>query len=164
MGRSSTDIVREHPGGATLVDAMTGDMTGDWAATLGKEHGARARLAELTARAADDTAAEIAAQSLERWTHIVGAMTQFVSAYNRAFDRDVLSVAEDRSDPNRPVVTVQAGADAAPSLHAALEGSLICVRSSNAEGVSCEKEYRLRRDRDDEQTAAYVLQCWMERL
>ena len=132
--------------------------------TLGKEHGTRVRAAELTTRAARDAAANISTQSLDRWTHIVAAMTRIVGAYNSAFERQVLNLVEDRTDPDRPVVTIQAGADALPSLLAALDGPLICVRSRDARGVPCETEFRLSPDRDDDQTATYVLQQWMERL
>ncbi len=139
---------------------------GDWVATLGKKHGARERAAEVVARAANQRAAAMAAQCLERWPHIVAAVTQIVGAYNVAFDRVVLNVAENRSDSSRPAVAIQTGAaaDAFPSLLASLEGTLICVRSRDAAGISCDIEYPLRTDRDDDQTAAYILQRWMERL
>lgn len=139
-------------------------MRSDWVVTLGKEHGGRVRVAELTARAAQDAAAEMSAQSLERWTRIVAVMTRIVGAYNVAFERQVLNADEDRSDPDRPSFTIQTGAGASPSLSASLEGPLICVHSRDAQGVSCATEFRLSPDRDDDQTAMYVLQQWMERL
>ncbi len=132
--------------------------------TLGKEHGERVRAAELTARTERDVTAETSTQSLERWTRIVAVMTRMVGAYNVALERQLLTVAEDRSDPDRPSFTIQTGADASPSLSASLDGPLICVRSRDARGVSYTTEFRLSPDRDDDQTATYVLQQWMERL
>lgn len=134
--------------------------------TLGKKHRARERAAQLAARAARQEAVQLVTQCRERWTHIVVAIAEIVAAYNVAFDRDALTIAEDGSDPHRPAVTVQGVGESRtfPSLLASLEGTLICVRSRDAEGLSCETEYRLRPDRDDAQTAAYILQRWMERL
>ena len=131
---------------------------------LGRQHGARERATVLMANTASDGAAEMATLSLARWTHIVAAMSHIVTAYNVGFDRDVLSLVEDRSDPNRPVVTIQAGGESAPSLSAVLEGTLICVRSRDAQGVACEADRRLVSDRDDDQTATYILQDWMQHL
>jgi hypothetical protein len=140
-------------------------VTGDeWVVTLGRKHGARERAAEEAARAASDRTAVTTKLSLERWTHIVAAMTRLITAYNVSFDRNVLMVTEDRSDPNRPVVTIEAGGDGSPSLTAVLDGTLICVRSRDAGGLSCNRERPLLPDRDDNQTAAYVLQDWMGRL
>jgi hypothetical protein len=139
---------------------------GDWVAILGKKHGARQRAAEAVARAADQGAAAMSTQCLERWPRIIAAITQIVDEYNVAFDREVLSAAENRSDPVRPAIAIQTGADADafPSLLASLEGTLICVRSRDAAGISCETESPLRADRNDDETAAYVLKSWIERL
>ena len=75
----------------------------------------------------------------------------------------VLDIAEDRSIPRRPVVTIRAGGADAPSLVVTLDESVICARR-DAGGLRCETEYRLRPDRSDDETAAYVLQHWMEHL
>ena len=140
-------------------------VTGDeWAVTLGRKHGTRERAAVQAAKAASDRSADTTKLSLERWPHIVAAMTHLITAYNVSFDRPVLNLTEDRSDPDRPVVTIQGGGEAAPSLAATLDGTLICVRSRDAEGVSCSVERLLLPDRDDDQMAAYVVQDWMARL
>ena len=136
----------------------------NWVATLGQKHGARERAAALAARAALDGDADGLTLARERWFGIVAAMRRLAGLYNIAFDRDVLAVVDDRSDADRPVVTVRADGSDAPSLEAVLEGTLICVRCSDAQGQWVEMEHRLRADRDDEQTAAYVLQHWMEPL
>jgi hypothetical protein len=147
-----------------MSTAADGVMAGDWVMTLGKTHGARDRAALLAASAARDGSAAMEKLSLDRWTHIVAAMTRLVSAYNASFEREVLSLADDRAEPSRPVVTIQSGGEGSPSLVAALEGTLICIRSRDAQGQSGHAERPLRADRDDDQTAAYVLQSWMERL
>jgi hypothetical protein len=147
-----------------MSTALDVPMAGDWVVALGEKHGARERAAVLAAGAAADRAAETAKLSLERWTHIVSAMTHMVAAYNAGFDRDVLSLVEDRSDPDRLVTTILADSDGSPSLEAALEGTLICVRGRDAQGMASDAECPLLPDRDDGQTAAYVLRHWMERL
>lgn len=91
-------------------------------------------------------------------------MTALITAYNVGFNRNVLDIAEDRSDPDRPIVTIRAGGEGSPSLVAALDGTLICVHSRDADGLSSDTERPLLPERDDERTAAYVLQPWMERL
>ena len=140
-----------------------GPAAGEWVVTLGKTHGTRERAAVLAAGAARDEREAVATLSAERWPHIVAAITRLVSAYNVSFERDVLSVVEDRSDANRPVVTIQSAGEGSPSLVAALEGTLICVRS-RAQGLLWNADRPLRADHSDDQAAAYVLQHWMERL
>lgn len=145
-------------------DATEFVAVGGWATKLGSKHGARERNELLTARTARDNAAEVVNASLERWTLVVAAMAQLVKVYNEAYDRDVLSVVEDRTARDGPMVTIQAGEEGGPSLLATLEGTLICVRMVDREGLARETELPLRRDRDDDETAAYILRNWMERL
>ena len=45
-----------------------------------------------------------------------------------------------------------------------LEESMMCARRRDSGGLSCDTEYQLRADRGDDETAAYVLQHWMEHL
>lgn len=144
-----------------MQQRVTGD---EWAVTLGQKHGTRERAAVQAAKAAADRSADATKLSLGRWPHIVAAMTHLITAYNLSFDRNVLTLTEDRSAPNRPVVTIQAGGEVTPSLVAALDGNLICIRSRDARGVSCNVERLLLPDRDDDEMAAYVLQDWMARL
>jgi hypothetical protein len=44
------------------------------------------------------------------------------------------------------------------------DGTLICSDARDSSGVMLITEVRLRPDRDDASTAAYVLQNWMQRL
>ncbi|HXD21675.1 MAG TPA: hypothetical protein VN654_31935 [Vicinamibacterales bacterium] len=100
------------------------------------------------------------ALSAERWTAIVAGIRRLVDAYNAGARRAILSVAEESDEPT---VTIAAGGEG-PSLTAALEDTLICVHAREAGGVARVSEVRLRPDRGDDATAAYVLQNWMQRL
>jgi hypothetical protein len=91
---------------------------------------------------------------------IVAGIRRLVDAYNTGAGRTVLSVEEETDEPT---VTIAAGAEA-PSLTAALEDTVICVQVRAVDGVSCSSEVRLRPDRNDDATAAYILQNWMQRL
>jgi len=134
-----------------------------WAATLGQQHGARARAADLATQAAHTAAVNSADMAVLRWPRIVEAMARLVTAYNTGFESEVLKIVEDQS-ASRPVVTIRTGGADDQSLVVTLEESVICARRSDAGVVSCETEQRLRADRDDDETAAYVLQHWMEHL
>jgi hypothetical protein len=131
-----------------------------WARGLGEEHHGREELAGKTSKSRQEDAARATALSAERWAAIVTGIRRLVDAYNAGAERAVLSV-EEASD--EPTVTVAVGAEG-PSLRAALDDTLICVHARDAGGVARVSEVRLRSDRGDDATAAYVLQNWMERL
>jgi hypothetical protein len=131
-----------------------------WAHGLGEERHSRDELADQTTKSEDKDAARTAAVSAERWTAIVAGIKRLVDAYNAGAGRAVLSV-EEESD--QPIVTIAAAGEG-PSLTAALEDTLICVHAHDAGGVARVSEVRLRPDRGDDATAAYVLQNWMQRL
>jgi hypothetical protein len=127
---------------------------GDWAEELGQKHGAREQAAVLATRTTREGAAESVRVSLERWTRIVAAVRHLVGAYNAGVEREVIRVVEDRSVPSRPSVTIHLGGEDDPSLLAALEGAVICVRSRDAGRGARDGTRALRPDRGDEQTAA----------
>jgi hypothetical protein len=102
----------------------------------------------------------MSAASAERWRAIVAGIRRLVDAYNTGAGRTVLSVEE---ETEKPTVTIAAGAEA-PSLTAALEDTVICVQVRAVDSVSCSSDVRLRPDRSDDATAAYILQNWMQRL
>ena len=60
--------------------------------------------------------------------------------------------------------SVSAGGEGTPYLTATLEGTFICMKARDALGIPHATEFRLRSDRGDDATAAYLLQNWMERL
>jgi hypothetical protein len=144
---------------------VSGPVTGDdWAGRLGRKHASREHAAAAAAQAARDSAAEMVGRCRERWARIVAAITNLAGAYNAGFDRHILYVTEDRAVPDRPSITIQAGGDGGPSLLAALEGTSISVRTSGEQGPSRETEHALHFGRSDDETAAYVVRDWMERL
>jgi hypothetical protein len=131
-----------------------------WARGLGEERHVRDERAAETAKSAEEHAARTSAVSAGRWPGIVAAIRRLVDAYNAGAGRAVLNV-EGESD--NPTVTIAAGRQG-PSLTATLEDTLIGVRAHGTGGVCYASEVRLRPDRDNDATAAYVLQNWMQHL
>lgn len=132
-----------------------------WVHTLGEARHVRDESAARTAQSRTDDDAERRAASAGRWPAIVGRIRHLADAYNAGAGRTVLWVVE---QSGRPMVTVAAGGEGAPSLTAELEGTLICIETRNGDGAPQTSEIRLRPDRDDQATAAYLLQNWMQRL
>jgi hypothetical protein len=139
-------------------------MAGEWAAQLGKKRRLRDDAAAQLANTAQEHAAGIAAVARERWCGIADAIRQLVAAYNAGAGHDVLHVVDDREVADRPAIRIASSAADGPFLSARLDGTLICLCARTGDGLSSEVEHRLRADRDDERTAAYVVQNWLERL
>ena len=135
------------------------DVT-QWARGLGEERHTRDEGATQTTKVREEDAARTTAVSAERWPAIVAGMRRLVDAYNAGAGRAVLNIDEESDEST---VTIAAGREGA-SLTAALEDTLICVRANDAGGASRSSEVRLRPDRGDDATAAYVVQNWMQRL
>lgn len=138
-----------------------GPRASNWAERLGQEHHARDESAARLATSKQEDAAQATAVSVERWVTIVAAISRLTDAYNAGANRVVLSVVE---QSGQPTVTVAAGGEGAPYLTAALEDTLICMRARDAQGISHANQFRLRSDRSDDATAAYLLQNWMQHL
>lgn len=135
------------------------DETG-WAAQLGRARHEREESAAQLARSQQADAAHAAAISTDRWLGIVAAMRRHAEAYNAGARRLILDV----QHTGDSTVTIAAGGEGAPSLTATLEGTLICMMARDALGIPHATEFRLHPDRGDDDTAAYLLQNWMERL
>ncbi len=135
------------------------DVT-QWARGLGQERHTRDEHAAQTRKSQEEDAARTSAVSAERWPSIVAGIRRLVDAYNTGAGRAVLNVEEESDDPT---VTIAAGREGL-SLTASLEDTLICVLARNADGVSHSFEVRLRPDRGNDGTAAYVVQNWMQSL
>jgi hypothetical protein len=138
-----------------------GTRASNWAKRLGREHDARDESAARLAMSQQEEAAQATVVSGERWVTIVAAIRRLTDAYNAGANRVVLSVVE-QSGP--PTVTVAAGGEGSPYLTAALEDTLICMRARDALGIPHANQFRLRSDRGDDATAAYLLQDWMQHL
>ena len=132
-----------------------------WARGLGEERYAQEECNTRTAKAEEQEAARALAASLERWEAIVAGIKRLAAAYNVGARRAILSVIE---QSGQPTVTVATDGEGAPALTAALEGTLICLHFRDSSGVAHAAEVRLRPDRDDDATAEYILQNWMQRL
>lgn len=132
-----------------------------WAQGLGEERHGRDECAARTAKSLDEEAERTTAVSSARWRAIVATIRGLADAYNTGARRMVLTVVE---QPGQATVTVATGGEGAPFLTAALEDTLICVHGRDSGGVAHAAEIRLRPDRDDDATAAYVLRDWMQRL
>ena len=132
-----------------------------WAHGLGKERHAHDASVVRRVTSEQEDAARATATSVIRWAAIVASIRRLVDAYNAGASRAILSVVE---QSGQPTVTIAAGAEGSASLTAALEDTLICVQACDALGVSHDVEVRLRPDRSDDATAAYVVQNWMQRL
>ena len=133
----------------------------DWAHRLGKHRHVRDEHVLCTAKSEAEATARSNAASLERWQAIVECIRRLSDAYNAGAKRVCLSVVE-RSGP--PAVTVAWNGEATPYLTATLEDTVICIRGRDSGGVAHATEVRLRPDRDNDATAAYLMQNWMQRL
>ena len=132
-----------------------------WAQRLGERRHAHDECAVRAAKAEEETATRTNAVSLQRWPAIVACIRNLIDAYNAGANRVVLSVLD---QPGQRAITVRAGDAHAPYLTAMLDHTLICSQARDSNGVAYASELRLRPDRDDKATAAYVLQNWMQHL
>ena len=139
-------------------------MTVDWAARLGRKHGAREEASAQAAHAVRASAAQAEAAARARWTPMVGAVKRLVASYNAGAGRELLTVVEDLTVPDRPSVAIASSGGNAASLVASLEDTLICVSVRSAQGASRASMHHMHPHHSDEQAAAYLLQDWMERL
>ena len=107
---------------------------------------------------------DYARTAVARWPRIVEAMTRLVAAYNKGAGRAVIDISEVRSASSGPTVILRVDNDDVATLSVTLEASVIYARRPGSAHPSGESEYRLRVDRSDDATAAYVLQHWMAQL
>jgi hypothetical protein len=136
------------------------DQTG-WAQRLGHARHGRDESAAQLARSQQADAAHATALATDRWVTIVAAIRRQAEAYNAGARRVVLNVIEQSEEST---VTVAAGGEGTSYLTATLEGTFICMKARDVLGIPHATEFRLRSDRGDDATAAYLLQNWMERL
>jgi hypothetical protein len=139
---------------------------GGWAGALGEKRRAREAAAAGIVERKDEASGRLIAESLARWPPIAVEMCRLIGAYNAGADRVILRVNDVTRIPDQPAVAIESESNGGqqPSLLVALEGTLIRVSGVDGRGVSFAAEYRLREDRSDDSTAAYLLQHWMEGL
>jgi hypothetical protein len=160
MSASEVNASAVRSGPLVAVDA-SGTTTISRAQRLGDAHHARDESAARLEQSQQADAAHATAHSTNRWVSIVAAMRRQAEAYNTGARRVVLNVVEQSEERS---VTIAAGGEGTPYLTATLEGTFICMKARDALGVPHATEFRLRSDRSDDATAAYLLQSWMERL
>jgi hypothetical protein len=147
---------------AAEQDSRDDTATTRWAQRLGEHRHAHDECAVRLARADEEAATRLNAASLQRWEAIVANIRSLTDAYNAGAKRVVLSVLDEPGPSG--AVTVRAGDERAPYLTLTLDRALIGSHGRDATGVVHASELRLRSDRDDEATAAYLLQNWMQHL
>jgi hypothetical protein len=146
-----------------MIDSPSRHLAG-WAAELGTKRRVREEAASELATSERESTARMTAAALKRWSGIAGVIRQLVAAYNAGVNDEVLTVMEERGVPDRPTIKITSRANEGPFLSAGLEGTLIALCTRDGDAVSCQTEHRLRSDRDDDRTAAYLVKNWMERL
>jgi hypothetical protein len=131
----------------------------DWGA-LGTAHRRRDEVAASIASGRREHDAAQSASSLARWPRIVDAIRTAVAAYNEGNGQARLVVTE-MADRQHPSVTIESSGNTIPPLVVTLAVAELKVGSaSNDSGPG--RWVDLARTDDD--TAAYILQEWMERL
>jgi hypothetical protein len=100
--------------------------------------------------------------ALARWPAIVAAIKTTLAAYNRGMGRELLAVTE--ADRPHPSATIESSGGIVSALVITLDGAEIRVdcRATAPDHGGMTRWVALTRSDDD--TAAYVLQDWMERL
>jgi hypothetical protein len=132
-----------------------------WAQRLGETHRDRDERATQLARVQQAEAAKATGLSIERWASVVAAIRRLADAYNTGAQRIVLTVVE---EPGQPAVTITPGSNGTAHLIATLEDACISMRARDEQGTSYAIDVPLRSERDDDATAAYLLQNWMQHL
>jgi hypothetical protein len=133
----------------------------DWR-SLGALHRRRDEAAGSIAQAQGAVDDARTTTSLARWPGIVQAIRRVVAAYNEGAGRDVLVVTE-AIDGQPPAVTIEASAGTPPALVLTLDGAEVNVGSGLADSSTGAKRW-VDLTRTDDETAAYVLEEWLERL
>jgi hypothetical protein len=93
---------------------------------------------------------------------ILAAIRALTAEYNRGFGADAVFVVEG-SDLEYPAVTLHSVVSEHATLGITVDGPELLVRTRGAAGSS-ENPRWVALNRTDEDTAAYLVQDWMERL
>ena len=127
-----------------------------------REQDDRARvLLETQANAGQDRRAEC----LQRWPGIVAAIRVLLAAYNDGAGEELLIATEQPGDD--PTVTIASRGSANGGITVSIDGDALLVRSNPAADAAVGLHGMARRidcSRSDPDTAAYLLQDWMDQL
>ena len=134
----------------------------DWARQIGKKHQRRDWAASLEAQATVDGEHERRTACRLRWPMILVAIKALTEEYNAGFGREAVVVVEG-SDLEHPSVTLESVVSEHSTLGIAVDGSELLVRTRVAVD-SGESTRWVALNRTDEDTAAYLVQDWMQRL
>lgn len=134
----------------------------DWPRQIGEKHQRRDGAASRRAQAIVDDEHERRAACRRRWPTIVAAIRALTEEYNAGFGVEAVAVVEG-SDLEQPSVTLESVVSEHSTLAITLDGSELFVRRSG--GVDSSESTRwVALNRNDEDTAAYLVQDWMQRL
>ena len=139
-------------------------MANDWSREIGEKHGHRDRAAALEVQAAVAVEHQQHAACLERWPAIVAAMKSVVASYNDGAGLEAVTLVEDLVNTENAGVTVASVTNGRRALVIALDGSDVTVRTRSGPDDSLSRTQWVNLDRTDENTAAYLLRDWLERL
>jgi hypothetical protein len=133
----------------------------DWHA-LGSAHRRRDEAAASIAQRRGEIDAARLTTSVVRWPGIVAAIKTTLAAYNHGMGRELLVVTE--TDRPHPSATIESSGGTMSALVATLDEAEIRVdyRATAPDHGGSTRWVAITRSDDD--TAAYVLQEWMERL
>jgi hypothetical protein len=134
----------------------------DWPRQIGKKHQRRDEAASLRTKAIIDGEHERSAACRVRWPMILAAIRALTEEYNTGFGLAVVVVVEG-SDLEHPSVTLQSVVSEHSTLGITVDGPELLVHTRGSAGSS-ESARWVALNRTDEDTAAYLVQDWMQRL
>ena len=135
----------------------------DWARQMGARHRLRNQVSSSQVLALADGEKERQTLCLARWPKIVAAMRTLIASYNQGFGDDTIRLVED-PDRERPSVTLESIKPGCGTLVVALEGAELCVRPGGTHTHPGHGQRWIGFNRTDHDTAAYVVQNWMDQL
>ena len=133
----------------------------DWSRQIGEKHRRRDRASSLAAQAIVDGAHERRTACRLRWPMILMAIRALTEEYNAGFGLEAVVV--EGSDREHPSVTLESLMSEHSTLGITIDGSELFVRTRGAVDSS-ESTRWVALNRTDEDTAAYLVQDWMQRL
>ena len=134
----------------------------DWSRQIGEKHRRRDRAASLAAQAIVDRTHERRTACRLRWPMILTAIRALTEEYNAGFGLEAVVLVEG-SDLEHPSVTLESVVSEHSTLGITVDGSELLVRTRGAVDSS-ESTLWVALNRTDEDTAAYLVQDWMQRL